>query len=302
MDTSLVLGRTGSFDEETGLFVLTGGYPDFGLTPETVRAIGKSRDGVEMNSTLPFMDNKLQTKNNVMFVDQTPGAFKDPVKFAGGLKTLIDHCERVAVHKGVFALDVSSDSMFYRWGIAKIAERRYVTEWMGLLPPEHVLKVILKQQGVATKRTILFATGVPPSAGGRMWLVSPHGFPWWGEQSKVVLDMGGSTDIEQAMMMNKFLFLLVPHAVPMISGHRKLQQDELNPRILCYDSFDEGAYPLEVDSFLAKVIQSSTTLQQGADRLRWLYENAAAGAGVAAQAQDFGVDHALALPENDEMW
>lgn len=303
MNTSMVFGRTGSFNEETGLFALHGRPEHFGLLPETIRAIAQSRDGFEINSPLPFMDNKLRTSDKVVFINKHEGYCSRLPEFTNSLQETLLYVNAVrGTNRDISQLDVAPDPLFYQAHVSKIADRRYVTDWLGLLPPNNVLKVILKQQGVATKRTLLFATGVPPSAGGRMWLVSSQGFLWWAEQSKVIVDEGGVVDIEQAMAGDKSLFLLVPNAVPMITGHRKLQQDELNPRILCYDKFNEKDYQEKTDNFLAELIEGKATLQTGVKLLAQLYADAQ-GVGVTmTKTQDFGVEHALALPENDEMW
>lgn len=303
MKTSLVLGRTGSFNEETGLFVLNGGIEDFGLELKTIQAIGKSRDGFEISSTVPFADHKLKTSENVLFTNQCEGWTKDRARFLAYIQEAIEAVNPAGggrTGERLQALDVAFNPLFFQWNKEKIADRRYVEEWFGLLRPQDVLKVILKQQGVATKRTMLFATGIPPEDGGRMWLVSPHGFPWWGEQSNVVVDTGALIDIEQATMVDKFLFLLVTNAVPLISGHRKLQQDENNPRILCYDKFDSASYSKKLDNFLVRVVTKLAELADGTKMLAGLYNDALGS--VPVKPRDFGVDHAVAMPDTDEMW
>ena len=307
MNTSFVIGRTGSINDETGLFVLEGPREAFMLSSKTVSAVGGSRDKCEVNSGVPFKEDKSAAVRPA-WINQLPTYSKSAEVFAIDVKDVLEDARASLGRPGGIELkdmDNAQEGIYTQLRMKKLRERRYVTEWAGLSPESRALKVIGKQHGMATKRIILFATGVPQRLGGRTWLVTNNGFTWWNGQSKVVLRGGDDNDLEQSVSGTDFLFFAVTNAVPFISGHRKLQRDEDNPRILRYMVGDKQ-YDDEVEQAVASMVNGTATIVDVASTIRTLHRHGKAGkagGAVDTPTNSFGIDESIInLQDEDIMW
>jgi hypothetical protein len=305
MDTSFVVGRTGSIDDETGLFVLEGSRESFMLTPETVAAVGGSRERCEVNSGAPFREDKAAAVRPV-WLNQAPTYGRTVDGFSEILKDLIEDAQDAVGKRGspydLKDIDQSLEGAYHQLHMKKLRERRYITEWAGISPEARALKVIGKQQGMSTKRIVLFATGVPQHRGGRTWLVTNSGFSWWNGTSKVVVDSGGDLDLTQAVAGEDFLFFAVTNAVPFIAGHRKLQRDENNPRILEY-TLDGKSYDETIEDTIANMVFGASNIIETTTAIQKLYMAGKKSGAVQAPARDFGLGKSVInLGDEDMMW
>jgi len=213
-------------DEVTALFVLTGTREKFLLDERTVVAVGSKRTPYEVNSPSVFREDK---SNRPAWINQGDNYHSKRASFAMLVSQLgKTNSELLA------AIERRGDAAFGQLLMTKIADKRFVTEWCGISPRSQAIKVVLRKLGLATTRTILFATGIPPHLGGNTWMCAPQGFDWV-TSPKNIIHPGTPTDIEKASYdrANKnYLFLLITNAIPFISGHLARASDEKFPRIL----------------------------------------------------------------------
>lgn len=289
---SYILGRTGSCDDTTGLFVLEGGLTDYKTTRKTLESIAASRDGYEINSRLPFEDG--QRNPNVQFLNKTRlhskrGAdWGQSMTFSGSSGLQIK------------SLMTNPDSVIYTFATKKIADRRYINEVVGLIPKERVIKTILRAKGVATKRIILFGSCIAPEDGGALWIVSPHGFPWR-DTKKHILDEGTDEDLEMCLSSKNFLFFGMTGSVPFISGHRQRQPDEEWPRILRIPSaITDKKYCEALDEYLAVAVAcGAENLDPAIDFVTKLYIQAKLSGKVAIKPADLISEDTISLADSD---
>ena len=240
MTVSYVVGRTGMLDDETGLFVLQGDSSQFDIPTNTLSILQGERKLSEFNSQVPFRDNKT---NGPVFLNKTPGWFRNPKMRQQFLDLM------VGAGNNLSGLDTS---MYDAHKTHKIADRRFVNEFAGVTGTLYKLKIILRQQGVGTKRVILFYTGVPPAEGGRTWAVSPHGFE--GVTHKhIAHECDNIMEMPIPHVPEKFLWFGITNAVPFVSNSKMRARDEPHPRMLYHNVPDLGRHDKLVNSYLDRV-------------------------------------------------
>jgi hypothetical protein len=226
MSSSVVFARSGQLDEVTALFVLGGSREQFLLDARTVTSVGAKRTTYEVNSPSVFREDK---GNPPTWINKGDNYFSKREQFAfliGQLGRTNDDLLR--------AVEARGEAVYGQLGIQKIADKRFVTEWCGISPSASAIKIVMRQLNVATKRTVLFATGVPPHQGGNTWMCAPQGMHWV-TSPKNIIHPGVPQDIERASLDGQpknYLFFLVTNAIPFISGHLARSGDEKYPRIL----------------------------------------------------------------------
>ena len=226
MSSSLVFARSGALDEGTALHVLAGTREQFLLEGRTVNAVGNKRTTYEVNSPSVFREDKA---NGPRWINQLDGYHGKRDSF-GFLMGQLGQTNAEIMR----AMDRRDEGVFGQLAMVKIADKRFVTEWCGLSPKSSAIKIVMKQLNVATKRTVLFATGVPTHSGGNTWMCAPQGMDWV-SSPKNIIHPGIPTDIEKASLdraKSNYLFFLITNAIPFISGHLSRSSDEKFPRIL----------------------------------------------------------------------
>jgi hypothetical protein len=229
-------------DDETGLFVLQGSLENFDLPANTLSILQGERKLAEFNSQVPFRDNK---GYGPMFLNKTTGWFRNP-------KLRQQFIDLMVGDKGAKITDLDV-SMYDAHHTHKIAERRFVNEFSGVAGNLHRLKVILRQQGVGTKRVILFYTGVPPEVGGRTWVVSPHGFPLKEIPKYVAVECEDIFGIPYVRNPKQFLWFAITNAMPFVSNSRLRARDEPEPRMLYHNVADLNHHNKIVEQYLDRV-------------------------------------------------
>jgi hypothetical protein len=298
MYPSYVFGRSGGLDETTGLFVLEGGLTDFDLSVQTVNDVGGSRDGYEVGSKIPFQDNHAGG-SKLNFFNKLPRYVTNEVDFGEELKECIAPMQKDWDTFGPGVLFSIPDSIIFNKDTRKISSRRYVSEFVGIIPQTRVIKTILRQKDIATKRIILFGSCLDPVAGGGLWLVSPHGFPWK-DTPKSILDEGTPEDVDRALSDRNFLFFAMTGAVPFISGHRQRQPDEEFPRILRIPSIHPDYTTLLGDRLATEIVPKQMPKpKSNLGFVTELFGKAQANGKVATKPSDLISDDAISLTDSD---
>ena len=235
MSSSVIFARSGQLNEVTALFVLAGRREQYLLDDRTVVAVGSKRTSYEVDSPSVYRE----ADRPAQWVNQSDNWYSKRPNFAMLLGQLT-HTNQSLMQ----AIEDRGEAAFGQLSMAKIADKRYVTEWCGLSPSTSAVKIIMRQLNVATKRTVLFATGVPQHQGGNTWMCGPTGFHWV-TSPRNIIHPGIPTDIEKAALCpanENFLFFLITNAIPFISGHLARSTDEKFPRILrfAHQPLDSG--------------------------------------------------------------
>jgi len=298
MYPSYLFGRSGGLDETTGLFVLEGGVESFDITRDTIKLVASSRDGYEIGSKIPFQDTAHQDEVN--FLNKLPGYTTHVGEFGLDVEAHI-----VADPNGSPGiLEESTESLILNHSTTKIANRRYVNEFMGVIPKSRVIKVIMRQMDIATKRIVLFGSCVDPIEGGGLWLVSPHGFPWV-DSPKYILEDGTPDDLKRAIEEHNFLFLAMTGAVPFIAGHRHRQSDEESPRILRIPSY-HGEYLDLLDERVGALVEGKKGVGYNHEPdlgfVRQLYGGAKKAGKVEVKSKDLLDNGAISLMDIDTLF
>ena len=269
MDASMVFSRSGTLEDDTGLFVLEGANKDFLLSSATVGLMGRSPTGYEFQSTAVFQEDRVG--GGPLFINKRQGYSKKK-----------EHMS-ILLHNATKTADGSEDlsrvaklshGVYGQMSIKKLAEKKYVTDFFGISPAERAIKVVLRECGVATKRTVLFALGVPPGSGGKSWVVSPYGFSW--VEDKNILVAGEMSDLDvldtKVLGTKIFPYFLVTNAVPFFSGHRKRAPDEPHPKILQFSPDAESSYSWNLAGETIKSMLRSDDMGYGFSFLKSLLE------------------------------
>lgn len=291
---SYAFGRIGSLDQGTGVYALEGPLHQFGITREVVRDTGMTRDGYEMNSTIPFKDG---TNNaNVRFFNALDG-------YSRGVDDFFDTIKELRPGKLIETADLVQlrESVILALNSTKMGTKCYVNEFLGLVPESRVLKVILKQKEVATKRVILFGSCFEPADGGALWVVSQKGFPWK-TTKRDILDEGTVSDLWECVNNKNFLFMAMTGAVPFLSGHRKRQPDEEWPRILRIPSATPKYHDL-LDHHLGTGLSKSVRcgVADSMTFMEKLCAEAAATGNTVIRPEDLLDGEVIVLSDNDFM-
>ena len=232
---SFIYGRIGSIDQTTGLFVL-----DAKSTPEmdeTIAAVALTKSGVEFNSTQAYTMNGSGVQHSFTFLNQSSRCSKH----------LADFYPDVEKHR---VRPAEPQQTYWEIEKTKLGPKVFCDKLIGLAPRGRLLKVILREKDVGTKRVIVFGLGYRPQEGGRTWVVSPHGFPWYTTTRNIIDEFDGN--LAPYTSKDNALFLVVTGAVPLITGPIQRQRDEEHPRILWgheepYDTIMRPMEPLFED-------------------------------------------------------
>jgi hypothetical protein len=224
MRPSVVVTRCGSA-KDAGLFLLEGGLDSFQITPDVIRGVAETREGFKANAEgYVFKEDGVKRAE---WLNNLPGFHNNGHNF------IADYilCTEPGGPLDTFD-DIDPESLFLQIDMEKIAEKKYISKYFGLVPSCRMLKAILRQDAVGTKRVVLFGTGIPANFGGQTWLISPYGFPWMKDPGSHIVGSGITPDLREVTERDKYLFAAITDSVPMFSGHLGRKSDEPYPRLL----------------------------------------------------------------------
>lgn len=239
-ELSTLFGRIGRTDTETGIFVLDGPSSTFGVSRYDAKKLGALKDKYAISSHEPFSEKK--DKDPPDFLNNTPWFATKEHDFLLFMRDILGTDDL----DGNFSKFAHQDqALYWQLRFTKLRDKIFINDIFGIVPSARFIKVILKARGCATKRIILFVSGISARDGGQTWFVSPKGFSWRSDHHIVVrgdkrdlnaLDENGSP------IASHELFLGFTNCIPYISGPKNRQPDEEYPRLLSLPGFVDEDY------------------------------------------------------------
>lgn len=291
---SLIFGRSGSTDGETGLFLLEGSLATFCLDSDEVRRVASKREGYEINTAQVHRQDNGSTPGvaEPEYLNKTEGYCQDTDDFEFVLRDA----------GGVVGFAARGESAFMNFDTRKYAERKYINEFVGLVPKDRAIKAILREDGCRTKRTMVFAGGIPQSQGGKTWVIAPCGFTWLGQKAPVLVP-AASFHFDDLPNEQDTLWTVITDAVPMFSGHYQLQPGEQHPRIL-HTKLDESQMEKYMKTYMRAIVDGDGSIGKGVQVVKYLQSVRKASGNSVATGQEilFGLNDQIVDVEDNGMW
>lgn len=291
---SLIFGRSGSTDGETGLFLLEGSLATFCLDSDEVRRIAAKREGFEINTAQVHRQDNGSTPGvaNPDYFNKTEGYCQDCNDFEYLLRDA----------GGVTGFAARGESAFMNFDTRKYDNRKYLNEFVGLVPRTRAIKAILREDGCRTKRTMVFAAGVPQSQGGKTWVIAPCGFTWLGQKAPILVP-ASSFHFDELLDNPNRLWAVITDAVPMFSGHYQLQPGEQQPRIL-HTKLDESQMEKYMKTYIQAIVNGDGDINKGEQIIKYLQAaGKKSGNGIATKQEIcFGLDDQIVDVNDNGMW
>lgn len=289
---SMIFGRSGRTDGDTGLFLLEGSLDSFHLDMREIRRIASKREGYELDTKRVHLQNEINA-DPVLFLNKTEGYcptradFEYLVRDAG--KSFHDFNSRGA-------------SVFYNIDTREYATRRYLNEVVGLVPTTRAIKAILRTEGCRTKRTMIFGTGIPQSEGGRTWVIDPCGFTRI-SGARSVFGQAGSYDFDDLTKDQDRLWAVITDAVPLMSGHYQGGPGEPIPRVLS-TKVDADEYEKYLKIYLDDTFAGGGGLEKGLRTIKHAHSVWKKSDNGVPTKQEvcFGLDEQIVDIDDNGMW
>jgi hypothetical protein len=253
MTVSMILGRTGSVAEGTGLYLMEGALGSMHILEQDVLKIADG-PGVVLSAPQPF-----KNMEGVFFINKLPTFFYKKHDFLTEVAEVID------METGEW-MDTES-SLFTSFGNYTIQKRPklWTNEVLGLAPFGRAVKVILKHKRVQQARAAIFATGVDASEGGRTWVISNNGFASHTKKPSILAEGAPSdfTDSQTTVDGQPNTAMIITNAVAFMTGPKRRQPDEKSARLLEY-RFNKDAHDAGLDKFLSDYVSMADDTVLGA--------------------------------------